>query len=157
EWWINTGKDDPSLKRNFANRPFRPVSEGGRGLPEEQQTYDRLDEAFRTAILENYDLSLTGGTKTTKYYIGAGYNRQEAILKPIDFNRANFKINLDQKINDKVQVGVSNTFTRTFRNQARAGDGPAGGLLQAALHTPTYLSPYNDQGVLVGRSGFDNV
>lgn len=157
EWWVNTGTDNPSLNRNFANRPFRPVSEGGRGLPEEQQTYDRLGQVFRTAQLQNYDISLTGGTKTTRYYIGGGFNKQEAILRPIDFNRASFKVNLDQKINDKVQVGVSNTFTRTFRNQARAGDGPAGGLLQAALHTPTYLSPLNEGGIPVGRAGFDNV
>lgn len=77
-------------------------------------------------------------------------------MKPITFTRASFKVNLDQKINDKVQIGVSNSFTRTYRNQARAGDGPQGGLLQAALHTPTYLSPY-ENGVLVGRAGFDNL
>ncbi len=157
EWWINTGIDNPGLNRTFANRPFRPASEGGRGLPEEQQTYDRLGQVFRTARLQNYDVSLTGGTKTTRYYIGGGFNKQEAILRPIDFSRASFKVNLDQKINEKVQVGVSNTFSRTYRNQARAGDGPAGGLLQAALHTPTYLSPFNSEGVLVGRAGFDNV
>lgn len=162
EWWVNTGKDDPTLKRTVENRPFRPVAEGGRGLPEEQQTYDRLGALFRTgtpdrAQLRNYDLSLTGGTQTTKYYIGGGFNTQEAIIKPVTFDRASFKVNLDQQINDKVQVGVSNTFTRTYRNQARAGDGPAGGLLQAALHTPTYLSPVNEQGVLVGRAGFDNL
>lgn len=156
EWWINTGKDTPSLNRTAANRPFRPVAEGGRGLPEEQKTYDRLSEAFRTATLQNYDVSVTGGTKTTKYYIGGGYTSQEAILKPITFNRASFKVNLDQKISDKVQIGVSNSFSRTYRNQARAGDGPQGGLLQAALHTPTYLSPY-ENGVLVGRAGFDNL
>jgi len=156
EWWINTGKDTPSLNRTEANKPFRPVSEGGRGLPEEQKTYDRLSEVFQTAHLQNYDISLTGGTKTTKYYIGGGYNSQESILKPINFQRASFKVNLDQKVNDFVQVGVSNTFSRTYRNQARAGDGPAGGLLQAALHTPTYLSPTNENGELVGRAGFDN-
>ncbi|WP_374759201.1 SusC/RagA family TonB-linked outer membrane protein [Dyadobacter chenhuakuii] len=157
EWWINTGKDTPSLNRTEANRPFRPASEGGRGLPEEQKTYDRLGEIFQTAPVQNYDLSVSGGTATTKYYIGGGYNSQESILKPINFNRASFKVNLDQKISDKVQIGVSNSFARTFRNQARAGDGPAGGLLQAALHTPTYLSPTNENGELVGRAGFDNV
>lgn len=157
EWWINTGIDDPSLNRTFANRPFRPVAEGGRGLPEEQKTYNRLAEAFRTGRLSNYDVSLSGGSKGTKYYIGGGYNKQESILKPITFERASFKVNIDQKINEKIQVGVSNTFTRSYRNQGRAGDGPRGGLLQAALHTPTYLSPYNDQGVLVGRAGFDNL
>jgi TonB-linked SusC/RagA family outer membrane protein len=150
------GQYTPSLNRTEANKPFRPVSEGGRGLPEEQKTYDRLSEVFQTAHLQNYDLSLSGGTKTTKYYIGGGYNSQESILKPITFQRASFKVNLDQKVNDAVTVGVSNTFSRTFRNQARAGDGPAGGLLQAALHTPTYLSPTNENGELVGRAGFDN-
>ncbi|WP_374759645.1 SusC/RagA family TonB-linked outer membrane protein [Dyadobacter chenhuakuii] len=157
EWWVNIGKDTPSLNRTEANRPFRPASEGGRGLPEEQKTYDRLGEIFQTAPVQNYDLSVSGGTATTKYYIGGGYNSQESILKPINFNRASFKVNLDQKISDKVQIGVSNSFARTFRNQARAGDGPAGGLLQAALHTPTYLSPTNENGELVGRAGFDNV
>ncbi len=88
EWWINTG-GDPTKK------PFRPVSEGGRGLPEEQQTYDRLDEAFRNAKLSNYNLSLSGGTNGTRYYIGGGYNKQESILKPISFERASFKVNID--------------------------------------------------------------
>ena len=157
EWWLNTGQDDPSLNRTFENRPFRPVAQGGRGLPEEQQTYDRLGEVFRTARLQNYDVSLSGGTASTKYYIAGGYNNQESVLKPIGFERASFKVNLDQVINDKVQIGVSNTFSRTKRNQARAGDGPAGGLLQAALHTPTSLSPFNEAGVPVGRAGFDNV
>lgn len=150
ENYLNTGGA-------FATRPFRPVSEGGRGLPEEQQTYDRLNQVFRTAKLQNYDVSLTGGTSGNKYYISAGYNDQESILAPISFNRASFKANFDQKVTNKITVGISNTLGRTFRNEGRAGDGPAGGLLQAALHTPTYLSPYNDQGVLVGRAGFDNV
>jgi TonB-linked SusC/RagA family outer membrane protein len=150
EWWVNMGNPAATV-------PFRPASAGGRGLPSEQQTYDRLGQVFQTARLQNYDLSLSGGTATTKYYIAAGYNDQESILKPISFNRGSFKVNLDQKINEKIQIGVSNTFARTARNQARAGDGPAGGLLQAALHTPTYLSPFNEQGVPVGRAGFDNV
>ncbi len=150
EWWVNTGNPAATV-------PFRPVSAGGRGLPSEQQTYDRLGQVFQTAGLQNYDLSLSGGTATTKYYIAAGYNDQESILKPITFNRGSFKVNLDQKINEKIQIGISNTFARTGRNQARAGDGPAGGLLQAALHTPTYLSPVNELGVPVGRAGFDNV
>jgi TonB-linked SusC/RagA family outer membrane protein len=157
DWWINTGIDNPALNRTVTNRPYRPVSEGGRGLPEEQQTYDRLGEAFRTAPIHSYDISVAGGTNSTKYYIGGGFSSQESILRPITFERASFKVNLDQKINDKIQIGVSNAFTRTFRNQARAGDGPRGGLLQSALHTPTLSSPYNAEGQLVGRAGFDNL
>ncbi len=157
EWWVNTGLDNQALKRTYENRPYRPASEGGRGLPEEQPTYDRLSEVFRRARVHNYDLSLAGGTASTKFYVGGSYTTQESIIRPIAFNRASFKVNLDQKVNDRIQVGVSNTFSRTYRNQARAGDGPRGGLLQAALHTPTNASPYNDQGEPVSRAGFDNV
>ena len=166
-WELTTGPEHATLVNEYYRNigqpePFRPVTEvingiAGRGLPEEQQTYDRLGEAFRTAALTNVDLSISGGAIGTRYYIGGGYNRQESILKPISFDRLSFKVNLDQKISDRVQIGTSNTIGRTGRNQARAGDGPQGGLLQAALHTPTYLSPYNDQGVLVGRAGFDNL
>jgi TonB-linked SusC/RagA family outer membrane protein len=154
ENWLNT---TGSPAHTFANRPYRPVSEGGRGLPEEQPTFDRLSQVFRTARVQNYDVSVSGGNATSRYYLGGGYTKQESILRPIDFQRANFKLNLDQKLSDKVQIGVSNTFTRTYRNEGRAGDGPAGGLLQAALHTPTLLSPYDESGRLVSRASFDNV
>lgn len=155
EWWVNTGN-------SFASRPFRPANEivngqPGRGLPEEQQTYDRLSELFRTGRSQAYSLSLNGGNNSTRYYIAGGYDHQDAIIKPIDFSRASFKVNLDQQVTDKVLISTSNSFTRTYRNQGRAGDGPQGGLLQAGLHTPTYLSPYNEQGQLVGRAGFDNL
>ena len=166
-WDLTTGPEHATLVNEYYTNigkqaPFVPATETangqpGRGTPDSQKTYDRLDQVFRTAHLQNYDLSVAGGTASTKYYIGGGYNSQQSILRPIDFNRASFKVNLDQKINKRVTLSVSNTFTRTYRNQGHAGDGPSGGLLQAALHTPTYLSPYNDQGQLVGRAGFDNV
>lgn len=161
-WELTSGPEHAELVNEYFRNigqaePFRPVADGGRGLPAEQQTYDRLSEAFRTAGVYNADLSVYGGSDNTAYYLSAGYNKQESILKPISFDRANFRFNIDQKINNKLKIGSSNGISRTGRNQGRAGDGPQGGILQAALHTPTYLSPYNDQGVLVGRAGFDNL
>lgn len=144
-------------KAKYALQPFRAVSAGGRGLPEEQKTYDRLNEVFRTAHLQNYDLALSGGSKTTRYYLGVSYTKQEAIIDPLYFNRASFKLNVDQKLNDKVQVGVSNSISRSFRNQGRTGDGPQGGILQSALHTPTYLPEINADGTPARWAGFDNL
>src|SRR5690606_34680605 len=161
-WELTTGEQHALLvneyNRNIGKtEPFRSIADGGRGLPSEQQTYDRLSEAFKTASVYNADISLYGGGEQTTYYLGGGFNQQESILKPISFSRASFRVNLDQSINSKLKIGTSNAFSRTGRNQGRAGDGPQGGILQAALHTPTYLSPYNDDGVLVGRAGFDNL
>ncbi|WP_214072999.1 TonB-dependent receptor [Mucilaginibacter sp. dw_454] len=143
--------------------PFRALTDNPaatpapRGLPQNQPTYDRLDEAFRTGFLQNYDLSVSGGNDKTTYYIGGGLNKQQADLKTNDFRRGSFKLNLDQKISDYVTVGTSNTFTQVYRTNARVGDGPQGGVLQSALHTPTYLPPTNADGSPARWAGFDNL
>jgi TonB-dependent starch-binding outer membrane protein SusC len=159
EFYANSFQDAITAadKTKYQLAPFRAVSAGGRGLPEEQKTYDRLGELFRTARLQDYNLALSGGSKTTKYYFGGSYTDQEAIVKPLFFRRAAFKFNADHKVNDKILVGISNSFTRSFRNQGRTGDGPAGGMLQSALHTPTYLPEVNADGTPARWAGFDNL
>ncbi|WP_316758536.1 TonB-dependent receptor [Pedobacter aquatilis] len=144
-------------------QPFRALSDNPaaspapRGLPQDQNTYDRLSKAFRTGFLQNYDASISGGNDKTTYYIGGGLNKQEATLKTNDFRRGSFKINLDQKIGERITVGTSNIITQTYRTNARVGDGPQGGILQSALHTPTYLPEVNADGTPGKWAGFDNL
>jgi TonB-dependent SusC/RagA subfamily outer membrane receptor len=68
EWWVNTGLDNPALKRTYENRPYHPAAEGARGLPEEQQTYDRLGEVFRTARVQNSDPFVPQGSQQHPYF-----------------------------------------------------------------------------------------
>ncbi|MFD2572048.1 SusC/RagA family TonB-linked outer membrane protein [Spirosoma soli] len=150
EAWKNDGKP-------FETRPFRPKSEGGRGLPEEQQTYDRLGDIFRTGVLQNYDLSVSGGNQHTRFYLGGGYTSQQATLRTNDFQRASFKLNLDHDLTDRIRIGNSNILSQSTRTNARVGDGPQGGILQAALHTPTYLPKFNADGTYGKWAGFDNL
>ncbi|MBC8033956.1 MAG: SusC/RagA family TonB-linked outer membrane protein, partial [Chitinophagaceae bacterium] len=167
-WATTTGPEHAILvnefRRNMANPdiPFRPKTEivngvPGRGLPEEQPTYDRMAYLNRTARLRNYDLSIQGGSDKTRYYLGGGYNKQESIWKPMSFERASFKINLDQKINDKVSVGSNNTLTRSYRDQARPANGGNGTLLQASLNIPTYLPVFSAEGLPLKWVNFDNI
>ncbi len=62
--WINDGKSN-------ATRPFRPTSEAitgyaAYGSPEEQKTYDRLSDIFRTGQLQKYNVGISGGDAKTK-------------------------------------------------------------------------------------------
>ncbi|POY38967.1 TonB-dependent receptor [Solitalea longa] len=155
--WINTGIDKPSTNQTFANRPFRPVSEGGKGLPSEQQDYDRLNDLYRTASLSNYDFSLQGGTSATRYYFGLSYTDQESIMRPVYFTRGSFKANLDQKVNSFISVGMSNSLSRSFRNQATAGDGPTGNMMVSTLNSATYLAKNAADGTPIRWNGWDNL
>lgn len=150
EAWINDGKSP-------ATRPFRPVAEGGRGLPEEQPTYDRLHDIFRTGQLQNYDVSVAGGNQQTRFYLGGGYTSQQATLRTNDFARGSFKLNLDHDLTSRIRIGTSNIVSQSNRTNARVGDGPQGGILQAALHTPTYLPKFNADGTYAKWAGFDNL
>ncbi|MBE9602551.1 TonB-dependent receptor [Pedobacter sp. MC2016-24] len=166
-WKTTTGVQHAELvneyNQNMGNPlPFRPVDQlvngvPGRGLPQDQPTYDRMSYLNRTADLRNYDLSVQGGSEKTRYYLGGGYTYQESIWKPMSFDRASFKANLDQKINSKVNIGTSNTLTKSHRDQARPANGGNGTLLQASLNIPTYLPIFAADGTPLKWVNFDNI
>ena len=64
-------------------------------------------EVFRTTIVTDNKLTISGGNDFTKYYTGIGVTRSNGILLNSDYTRysANFKI--DQKINNKLKTGLS--------------------------------------------------
>lgn len=134
----------------YAARPFRPVADGGKGNPEDQKTYDRLGLLFRHAKLQEYDLSVQGGSNATKYYLAAGYTDQEGVIKPVHFQRGSLKLNLDQRVNDRITLGISNSLSRSFRNQVPLGDGTTNGpiLSAPALGQATYDPLYNSDGTI---------
>ena len=138
ETWLNDGKD-------FSKRPFRPVSDGGKGNPEDLITYDRIGLIFQTAESENIDLSLSGGSDKLQYYLGGGYSNQEAIVKPDWFKRYSLKINLDNKITDNVKIGTSTNLVRTERNMSANGNVP-NGTVNGALYTPSYYPIFTADG-----------
>lgn len=150
EYWINSGIDNPALKQTFSNRPFRPVSEGGRGLPEEQGNYDRIGDILQKGFVQDYNLSIQGGSEKSKFYLGAGYTSQESLIKVPTFSRANLKFNFDQNLSNSITIGLSNNLSRSYRNQARTGDGPQVSLWNSAVSTATYTPKYGEDGTSTG-------
>jgi len=151
--WQNDGKP-------FATRPFRSKSEviagfPAWGTPEEQQTYDRVSDIFRVALLKKYNLSVSGGDSKTNFYLGTEYQKQDATLKLQNFERYAFRLNLDHAITSNIKVGTSNSISEVNRALVRVGDGPAG-LFQAALHSPTFFPVYNADGSYTKSGVFDN-
>lgn len=166
ETWINSGIDNPALNQTAANELFQRAPNGSfnpgaatyRGNPSDQGSYSdqRMNSVLRTAALQEYDLSFQGGSTTSRYYIGASYNDQQAVIKPAGFNRASLKANLDSKLSDKVQIGLSNLISRSYRSQLRDGNGPDAGIFQSALQTPSYLPTNDSAGNPLRWANFDN-
>jgi TonB-linked SusC/RagA family outer membrane protein len=161
-WELTTGPEHATIVNEaykndglWAQRPFRPVSEGGIGLPEEQSTYDRVGDVFRTAYQHTYNLTISGGGEKTNFYIGGDYTFQEATLKLEDFERYGLRINIDHSITDRLKIGTSNAISVNHRGNVKVGDGPAG-FFQASLHTPTFLPVYKEDGSFNAAGAFNN-
>lgn len=129
ETWINDGK-------SYSTKPFRPKSEGGLGLPEEQPTFDRIGIIFQNAPTNNVDISTTGGDGKTTFYVGGNYFRQESVVKPDAFNRYSLRVNLDHQLREAAKIGISIDGVKTARIKSPNNNVPYGAV-NGALYTPS--------------------
>ncbi|MCC9165478.1 SusC/RagA family TonB-linked outer membrane protein [Pontibacter harenae] len=63
------------------------------------------DELFRTAPIQNYQLSWSGGSENSTLYVSGGYFQQDGIVIGSDFERYTFRVNTDHKIGTRVKIG----------------------------------------------------
>ena len=108
---------------------------------------DWQDLLFQDGLTTNYQAAVSGKSDKTNYYISAGFLDVEGAVRSSEVQRANFKINLDQEINDNVKVGTRIAYTKyndvDVTDNARANQG---GVILGALTTPSVITPTNDDG-----------
>ena len=68
---------------------------------------DWQDKMFRTAIVQDYDLNVSGGTDNTSYLFSGGYLNQDGIVTGTGYERFAFRANIESKINKYVQMGLN--------------------------------------------------
>lgn len=121
---------------------------------------DWQDEVLRRGIMQQYQLSATGGDDNTSYYISANYRNEEGIQLNNSFERLGAIINLDQKFTNKLTVSSNVNLTRTLNKRVK-GDNFLDGVYSGAVKSLPYYTPYDENGRLIGPSsplyaGFPN-
>lgn len=86
--------------RNFLNNVLK-------GDPLSYPNYDWQDAVFINGILQEYQLSLSGGNENTKFFLSGGYNKTKGHVINSDFSRANFRFNLDHTVTEKLKIQTS--------------------------------------------------
>ncbi len=77
---------------------------------------DWLDKIFRLGVMNQHNLSATGGTERTKYYASLGIMNQEGTMINTDFTRYNIRTNLDVKVAKNMKMTASIAGYRSDRN-----------------------------------------
>lgn len=64
-------------------------------------------EVLRTGVINSHTLSLSGGSENTKIFSSANFFNQSGLIPTSGYERGTFRINLEQKINDRVSVEMN--------------------------------------------------
>ncbi|MDA9201811.1 TonB-dependent receptor [Flavobacteriaceae bacterium] len=113
---------------------------------------DWQKEIFQNGFSSNYQASVSGKSASTNYFVSAGYLSQEGAVRSSELQRRNFKINLEQDINDWLKVGSRLAYT-VYRD-VDVNDNNSinqGGVLLGALSTPSIIGVYNADGTFTSN------
>lgn len=105
-------------------------------------TYDWQKEAFKTGVIDNYEMSMSGGNNATTFYTSIAYNKQEGSLINIDFERLSGKLNLGHKINDKLTFDLGLNLS-TIEQRGPYGDARATTAFGAPQYAGPIILPFN--------------
>ncbi|ALL08596.1 SusC/RagA family TonB-linked outer membrane protein [Pedobacter sp. PACM 27299] len=111
-----------------------------------------LDYAYRTGFSQSHNVNVSGGTEATKYYLGAGYTKQQGIYEKNDFKRMNALFNIDSKINDYLWIGGKLSYSNEQNLAAISSGSLSGeaygtaGIARTAVVNAPNVSPYNNDG-----------
>jgi TonB-dependent starch-binding outer membrane protein SusC len=94
------------------------------------------------ALQVDHNLSVSGGTDKTKYYLSLGYNTQEGIAKSNEMSRYSIRTNIDHKVNNWFSVGANLGVTKTDYDGLNTGRNSISGNIFSAIrqlpNTPIY-------------------
>jgi TonB-linked SusC/RagA family outer membrane protein len=148
EYWLYDNKVAPygNVDPSTVVTPFTPKYSADQIA--NAQTTDWLGAVERDGMITQHNLSLTGGTDKTSYYIAGNYFDQDGVIKNNGIKRYSGRFNFDQQLGKYIKTGVSlnvsqvnsdNTFLGTSANEN------AGIIMGAMFSNPT-LPIYDENG-----------
>ncbi|WP_104385049.1 TonB-dependent receptor [Sphingobacterium sp. HMA12] len=118
--------------------------------PEGQVTQTNwMDEIFRTAKTQDYNLSASAGNEKSSFYTGFNYRNAEGILINTYGKRYNFRINSQTQIRPWLKLGENISYGYTNGQGANTNSGYTGAIL-SALHYPQNVPVYDADGKFSG-------
>jgi TonB-linked SusC/RagA family outer membrane protein len=76
-----------------------------------EEGIDWQDEVLRTGVVKINNLSIRGGNEDTRYSISGSMYDQDGVIINTGLSRYTGRISLDQKISDKLNVGITTNYS----------------------------------------------
>ncbi len=84
--------------------------------------YDYQDYIFQTGVGTDDDISVSGGSDKTKYFLSGSYYYNQGIVKNTDFRRFSFRANIDQTLNRWISFNLGLNYINSASNEKPDGN-----------------------------------
>ena len=109
--------------------------------------YDWQNAAIRKGLVQNHDLSFTGGDDKSRYLISGNYFDQQGVVLNTDFQRYSGRVNYEREVSKKFKVSANAFGSQSTENKLTGGaynsinfSGAFPTLLLTSPRTPIYNS-----------------
>lgn len=100
---------------------------------------DWIDAVSQTGILQNHNISISGGTEGLNYYVSGDMLDQKGVVKGYNYRRLSLRTNIEADVTDYLKVGTNSYIVSHNRDGGRAN------LLNAEAMSP-YGRMYEEDG-----------
>ncbi len=154
EQWNFDNNVIPYGTRTLAEAQADPVSTDFRKLYTQNaidhvgKGTDWLGLVTRDGSIQQHNLSLSGGSNTTKYLISGNFYEHKGVIKNSGFERFTIRTNIDQEISKYVSMGVNLTASRIKNDNSQLGGDQFenSGIIRAAMQQGPHIKAIDDDG-----------
>ncbi len=98
-------------------------------------------------LLSNTALSVSGGNEKTQFFISAGAQSENGIIKRTGFDRYSVRANIDHRITNGIKLSFSNNYVRSQTDRGFTGNqnNTGGSIGYALAYIPSYANLFPDE------------
>jgi len=97
---------------------------------------DWQSELFRNSGMQKHQVSISGGTDKTTYYLSGEYLKQDGVAAGSGFDRLGVRLNVDSKPRKWLLMGANASFNQTFEKLTSSSEDVINNALQLTPQTP---------------------
>ena len=100
-----------------------------------------------TALLINSQLSISGASENTSYFVSGGLQDEDGIIENTGFKRYSIRANIEQKLWDRVTISLNSNYIQSISDRGFTGNqnNTGGSLGYTLAYTPSYADLQPDE------------
>jgi len=109
---------------------------------------DWIGLVTRDGTIQQHNLSVSGGSKATRFLLSGNYYDHNGVIKNSGLQRYTMRANVDQDINKYIKLGISLTASRINNDNSQLGGNQYenSGIIRAALQMGPHIKPIDENG-----------